>query len=118
MRGIIILSILVGWGSWHCPAVDGTNSPSLGGDGAVSGLRMLLAHVAVADRVVATNWVGGGLDEKPFSISLSSDAMKKITNALSTARSVGAQEHPDFEWDWQLRFYCVSELNENVPLPT
>jgi hypothetical protein len=105
---MFILFVLVGYTSGQCLGIDTVNGPG------ASGLQTLLTHIAVSDHVVATNWVGGGVGEKPFSISLSEELMKKITNALSTARNVGGQKHPAFEWGWQLQFYRETQLAEAI----
>jgi hypothetical protein len=114
MRGILRLLILVSYTTAQCLAVDSTNSPAPEGDRAPGGLQMLLSHIAAADRVVATNWVGGGIDEKPFSMLLPPEVMGKIANAFSIARNAGAQEHPDLEWDWQLQFYAGAKRTDVV----
>ena len=66
----------------------------------VRSLVNLSNQITNADRIVLTN----SLDEYPgFSDSISGDRMRRIMNAVSSAKRMNAPS--DSAWEWQLQFY-------------
>src|SRR6266851_757198 len=96
-RLIVFLAALSGLGA---SALGDTNGP----------LSLVSQRIAVADRIVATNWVASEDGEPGFGISIAGDKVKRIVKAVSAATRYRNQEHPDSEWDWQLRFYIGTNL--------
>ncbi len=70
----------------------------------------LAERIAATDRIIATNWAAAGFGEQPFSIPIPGDKVKGIVRAVSGATFYANQEHPNWEWDWQLRFYKGTNL--------
>jgi hypothetical protein len=65
-----------------------------------------LAHrIAPADHIIATNWAAAQFGDPGFGFSITGEKVKAIVKAVSAANRYSTQEHPDCEWDWQLRFY-------------
>src|SRR5689334_2837102 len=77
---------------------------------ALCATNALSERIALADHIVATNWAAAGFGGQPFSIPITGDKVKAIVKAVSTATHYANQEHPDWEWDWQLRFYEGTNL--------
>jgi hypothetical protein len=70
-----------------------------------SPLAGLAQRIAAADRIIVTNWAASRFGELGFGIPIPAEKVRGIVKAVSTATHCGHQEHPDWEWGWQLRFY-------------
>jgi hypothetical protein len=95
MRTLWILFILGTLSGLEAQAFSSTNDP-------ISGLA---ERVAVADRIIATNWAAAEIGEPGFARTIAAEWIKAVVKALSAATFYRNQEHPDWEWDWQLRLY-------------
>ena len=85
-------------------AYDNTNPP----------LAVVAKHILMADRIIATNWAAAQFGEKGFGFPITGERVKGIVNAVSAATYVGFQEHPDWEWKWQLQFYTGTNFLDAV----
>ena len=68
-------------------------------------LTNLVDRIAAADRVVVTNWATTDVPDSGFSMSISGDRVGRVVKAVSAARLYRGQEHPNWEYDGELRFY-------------
>ncbi len=83
-------------------ALSGLEASSLGDTNGP--VPLLSRRIAVADRIIATNWTAVQFGEPGFGFLITGDKVKRIVKAVSEAKHYANQEHPDWEWDWQLRF--------------
>src|SRR6266566_1798578 len=99
LRLVVTLALLSGSPPTARGDTDSASTPTAPASQELVGLA---SRIAVADRILATNWAS---DYPGFSISISGAEVKRIVRAVSTARFQGNQEHPDVEYDWKLQFY-------------
>ena len=95
MRVLRLLFILGALSELEGSALSDTNGP----------LSVLAQRIAVTDRIIATNWAASMFGEAGFCIPITGEKVKGIVKAVSEATHFANQEHPAFEWDWELRFY-------------
>jgi hypothetical protein len=75
-----------------------------------SAVDALAQRITATDRIIVTNWAAAGFGEQPFSIAVPGDKVQGIVRAVSAAAFYSNQEHPNWEWGWQLRFYRGTNL--------
>jgi hypothetical protein len=86
-------------------ALCGTNSHTTTSAPVAQTNAPLAKRIAAADRIIATNWAASQVGEPGFGVAIPGEKVKAIVKAVSRATHYENQEHPDWEWDWQLRFY-------------
>jgi hypothetical protein len=92
-----LLSVLGAVGVSEARALNDTN-------GSVSALSR---RITDADGIIVTNWATG---EPGFGVFITGSNVTRIVKAVSKAKRYANQEHPDWEWDWQLRFHQGSNF--------
>lgn len=104
---IAVVAMMFGLQSWAFADTNNTTSAS----GSVSKpLASLAKRITPTDHIIVTNWAGTGFGEPPFTVTVASNDVKKVIRAISLAKFVGGQEHPNWEWGWELQFYRGTNL--------
>ncbi|MGA2281467.1 MAG: hypothetical protein ABSG80_14325 [Verrucomicrobiota bacterium] len=104
---IVVVTMMFGLQSWTFARTNDTASASVS---IPKPLAALAQSVAPTDRIIVTNWAGTGFGESPFTVTVATNDVKKVVRAISLAKFVGGQEHPNWEWGWKLLFYQGTNL--------
>jgi len=94
------------------PAFSATNEPASAP--VPDPLAVLLQRIAKTDRIISSNWCCPGERQPGYSFQVGTDDVRRIVQAVSAASYVKGQEHPDFEWPWELQFYAGTNLLSSI----
>jgi len=73
-------------------------------------LAVLATQINSANSIIVSNWADTMFGQLPFTITVPSNEVSKVIQAISLATFVANQEHPDWEYGWKMMFYRGTNL--------